>query len=229
MMFKTKIGVRVILGFMITGLSVVASAVPIQVQLLKPLDPNPETGENRTHLLNPAGTANLSFFGNGLRLTFQDEANKEQSLKIHFDFKPEGLITTEEQQKDELLWATLAEARKQGSLLVGKILQQVLSQPNASQLIFNRQGQMGFFQWDFEGSDVVMSAPELSPLPETLQNIAIETIYAELSSQHQKQETLRAQKEKAPVKNPIGFVWDHDSPGAVSCQKSLVEKTSHAP
>lgn len=212
--------IKLIAGALTVFIGSMALAIPIHVELVQPQGVNPETGAPRIELFNPSKTAELTYFTNGLQFSYKDQAQREQSLKIHFRFAESELNVPADQKTAELISA-LMQAQQRGSLIMGKMLSHILKRPNRAKLIFHNDGRMGFINWDYESSDVTMMAPELSPLPDTLKNITFETIYQEVQAQSLKRAAAMASPEKVAEKNPIGFIWDNHSSKPGNCLEAL--------
>lgn len=128
-----------------------AQAAAIELSIATEYEINADTGIKVPAALNPSGNAELTYFNNGIVLTFAGRDGKNQSIRIHLDFG--SLLNTDMKMRAEAT-AVYDKIMKEGPGKIGLILQEsaasVKSSGHTMTLMIESHRIPGFTRTDFD-------------------------------------------------------------------------------
>lgn len=149
--FVVSISVSLFFTFLGDGLGDGVHAAPIDLSIATEYEVNPDTGIKVPAALNPSGKADLTYFNNGVVLTFAGRDGRNQSIRIHLDFG--SLLNTEMKMRAEAT-AVYDKIMKEGPGNIGLILQKSAEYAKASNqtmaLMIDSHRTVGFTRSDFD-------------------------------------------------------------------------------
>jgi hypothetical protein len=142
-------------AFLFVFLAEGAHAATVDLSIATEYQINSETGEKVPLAMNPSGKAELTYFNNGIVLTYVGHDGGTHSIKIHLDFG--FLLNTDMKMRAEAT-AVYDRIKKDGPAKIGLIIRESVTYAKASghsvTIMVDAHRTVGFLRTEFDLANV---------------------------------------------------------------------------